>query len=115
MLVEAVTNPMCYRWPDGEIQLVPGHPVDLPESRALRLLLKAPGKVRLVSQQRLPSWRQGCLITWHGADGRQRGPAMVDFLHTDPDGTCWAFVTLSNGWAAVNTKYVTKTEGGQTR
>lgn len=57
--------------------------------------------------------KPGNRITW-GADGLQRGPATVDFLHTDPDGTMWAFVTLPAGWAAVNTTYVTKTEGGNT-
>ena len=53
----------------------------------------------------------GTQITWR-ADGKPRGPATVDFLHADPDGTVWAFVTLVDGWAAVNTKHVTKTEEG---
>lgn len=45
----------------------------------------------------------GALITWLGNDV----PAVLDCLHTEPDGTVWAFVILPDGWAAVNTKYVT--------
>lgn len=49
----------------------------------------------------------GSEITWRGTDGILRGPATVDFLHTDSDGSIWAFVTLSDGsWAAVNTKFL---------
>jgi hypothetical protein len=53
----------------------------------------------------------GNQITW-GADGKQRGPATVDFLHADSDGTVWAFVTLPDGWAAVNAKHVKRMEEG---
>jgi hypothetical protein len=41
------------------------------------------------------SWTRGDLTVQHG---------VVDFLHTADDGTSWAFVTLSSGWVAVNTK-----------
>ena len=49
----------------------------------------------------------GALITWTRGDGRvQEG--LVDFLHTDPDGLTWAFVTLlDGGWAAVNARAIT--------
>ena len=57
-----------------------------------------------------PSIQAGDSVSWQGADTKQRGPAMVDFLHTDSDGTIWAFVTLPDGWAAVNLKYA-KVEG----
>jgi hypothetical protein len=50
MLVVAITKPVRYRWPGGEVGLVPGQPVDLPDDRARKLLEKAPGKVRLVPQ-----------------------------------------------------------------
>ena len=46
-------------------------------------------------------------ITWLGNDGKLRGPAEVDAIHHEEDGTVWAFLTLPDGWAAVNTKYVT--------
>ncbi|WHZ27565.1 MAG: hypothetical protein OJF51_002362 [Nitrospira sp.] len=48
MLLEAMGKPFCYRWPGGEIVLIPGHPRDLPEDRACRLLEKMAGKVRVV-------------------------------------------------------------------
>jgi hypothetical protein len=48
MKIECVGPPFTYRWPTGEVRLVPGHPVELPEGRAARLLEKAPGRVRVV-------------------------------------------------------------------
>ena len=51
-MIEAVEEPVTYRWPGGEIQLEPGCPVYLPESRALKLLAKAQGKVRLAAPPR---------------------------------------------------------------
>ncbi len=48
MLLEAVEKPIIYRWPQGEVRLEPGKPVELPDDRAQRLLEKAPGKVRAV-------------------------------------------------------------------
>ena len=53
----------------------------------------------------------GNAITWGGADGKQRGSAVIDYLHKDAGGTNWAFVTLPDkGWAAVNLKYATVQE-----
>ena len=46
-------------------------------------------------------------ITWIDGKGRIRGPAQVDMFHADDEGTVWAFVTLLDGWIAVNTKHVT--------
>lgn len=108
MLVEAIDKPMCYRWPEGEVQLVPGRPVDLPELRALRLLQRAHGRVRLVTSA--SAFQPGDQITWVGADGTPRS-GRVDFLHTSTDGTVWAFYTMPDGiWGAVNSKYVLKIE-----
>lgn len=101
MLIEAVDKPVCYRWPDGEVQLVAGHPVDLPEARALRLLQRAPGKVRLVSTKPSLAVRPGDRITWQGADRTDRS-GVVDCLHPDADGTLWAFCATPDGWCAVN-------------
>lgn len=84
MLVEAIGKPMCYRWPEGEVQLVPGQPVDLPEERALRLLAKAPGKVKVVSwssdvviEPAAPNARP---VYWERGDGHIYGPAVPEFL-----------------------------------
>lgn len=45
----------------------------------------------------------GDLITWVGNEAS----AILDCLHTEPDGSVWAFVTLPDGWAAINANYVT--------
>lgn len=50
MLIEAVEKALTYRWPDGEIRLIPGQPMEVPEERARRLLEKAAGKVRMVEE-----------------------------------------------------------------
>jgi len=69
-----------------------------------------------VQRQRCPveaiSLVPGSKITWQGADGKPRGPASVDFVHTDHDGSRWAFCTLSDSWAAVNASFVTMVEEG---
>ena len=54
----------------------------------------------------------GARVTWQVDDGTPRGPATVDFLHTDPDGRCWAFCLIVETWAAVNTKFITHIEEG---
>ena len=58
MLIEAVKEPVTYRWPTGNIRLEPGCPVNLSEERALKLLAKAKGKVRVVGPVNwLSLWR----------------------------------------------------------
>jgi hypothetical protein len=54
-----------------------------------------------------PTIQPGTVITWLSGDGKPRGPVSIDFVHTDPDGSTWCFVTLPDGWAAVNMNYVT--------
>src|SRR5437660_8938413 len=85
MKVEAVHAPLTYRWPGGEVQLVPGQPVDLPESRALRLLQRAPGKVRAVpasgeSPEVVIESAVCRPVYWESMDGRMHGPAPVRFM-----------------------------------
>ena len=63
----------------------------------------------------IPSIQPGHQIIWQGADGKLRGPATVDFVHTDSDGSRWAFCTRSDSWAAVNTKWVTRVADGGPR
>ena len=52
----------------------------------------------------------GNLIAWHWHGTEQLGT--VDFLHGDPDGQTWAFVTRQDGsWCAVNMKFPTVLKG----
>ena len=48
----------------------------------------------------------GAVIFWQRGDGT-RHSAVVEFLHTDTDGSQWAFCTTADGWAAVNIKFLT--------
>lgn len=59
--------------------------------------------------------KPGDRVMWQGVDGKGRGPAMVDFVHTNHDGSRWAFCTLSDSWAAVNANFVTMAEKGDQR
>jgi len=103
MLIEAVGQPIRYRFRDGREILLPlGKPVELPDQQAWWLLSKAPTKVRRV-ETLSPTVNQR--VCWEGVEGATRS-GVVDFLHTEPNGTRWAFVSLSDGgWAALNLKY----------
>lgn len=57
----------------------------------------------------------GTVMTWEGPDGKRCGPAVVDFVHTDEDGTPWAFCTTPEGWCAINLRYATNIDWGQNR
>ena len=100
MTIECVGAGFTYRWPGGEVHLVPGKPIDLPDERARRLLSKAAGKVRVI----VPTIQPGDLIEWDRAGTMQTGVA--DWLYTDDTGTRWVFVTIGETWAAVNLKFV---------
>ena len=113
MWIEALTT-VTIRRRSGDVRLLPGKPMDLPEDEALKLLVKAQGKVReatgscdyLDEGKSTRALAPRDRITW-GPEGTLRGPATVEFLHTDPDGTEWAFVTLPDGrWTAVKMKFV---------
>lgn len=48
------------------------------------------------------SIQPGARITWQRGD-RTAQSGVIDDLHTDPDGTVWAFITLpGESWTAVN-------------
>ena len=103
MTIECIGSSFVYTWPGGEVRLEPGKPVDLPDERAKRLLAKAPGRVRVVHRLIKP----GDVIRWTRGDGSEHH-GRVDSLHHDSDGTVWVFVTIGDGWAAVNLKFTTK-------
>lgn len=93
MLVEAVKTPILYRWPGGEVRLIPNRPVDLPADRARRLLDKAPGKVRVVEPGPVTvGIRPGVWVEWLSpALPKQRG----EVLAVHPDGTFEVFHPLT--------------------
>ena len=65
MTVECIGSPFTYRWPTGEVRLVPGQPVELPDDRAARLLEKVPGRVRVVgSASRADGDLIGRIVSW---------------------------------------------------
>lgn len=65
MIVECLGAAFIYRWPTGEVRLVPGQPVELSDDRATRLLEKAPGRVRLVKEGNgSGSNLAGQVVTW---------------------------------------------------
>ena len=100
MIIECIGSPFTYRWPTGEVRLIPGKPVDLPDARAKRLLDKAPDKVRVITT----TVQAGSQVTWCRADGSvQLG--IVDQIYVDDTGTRWAFVTIRGSWAVINLNY----------
>ena len=62
MLIEA-TKPLLIRFSTGDIRLTPGTPVEIPTAQARRLLLKANGKVREVTRDWSPPWRELAALT----------------------------------------------------
>ena len=117
MQLEATGQPIRYRLKTGEeVTLRPGVPMELPDQAATQLLQKAPDKVRRVNDAPtratgLTPLHPGARITWEGADLTRRH-GLVEFLHSDADGTTWAFSTLKTGWCAVNTRFITEVDHG---
>jgi len=62
MRIECIGRPFSYTWPGGSVRLAPGHPVELPEDRAAKLLAKAPGRVRIVPND--DPLQVGQLVEW---------------------------------------------------
>ena len=50
MLLEAVGCPIRYQWPQGEILLNPGVPIEVEELRGLKILAKCGSNIRMVSK-----------------------------------------------------------------
>ena len=85
MTIECIGSPFTYRWPDGEIRLVPGHPVELVDDRAVRLLEKAPGRVRVVeSANRINGDLIGHIVNWESRLfwGEMRATVLEDLGHS---------------------------------
>ncbi|MDN5940622.1 MAG: hypothetical protein L0H94_01965 [Nitrospira sp.] len=101
MTVECIGEGFLYRSPGGEVRLEPGTPIDLPDERAKRLIMKARGRVRVIP----PAVQPGGTIAWVRVNGTiQTGT--VDWIHCDDTGI-WAFVSIGESWTALNLKYLT--------
>ncbi len=86
MRIEALI-PIRVRRSGAELRLVPGVPVDLPEAEALKLLQRAPNKVRVVGDDRVtiepavkPDGSPLTPVYWQRPDGSIAGPAHVEFF-----------------------------------
>lgn len=85
MIIECIGAPFTYRWPNGEVRLVPGHPLELPDSRVARLLEKAPGRVRVVdSSNRSNGDLTGHIVNWESRLfwGEMRATVLEDLAHS---------------------------------
>jgi hypothetical protein len=82
--LEAVGAPVVFRGRWGEVRLIPGHPVDLPDDRAARLLSKAPGRVRAVgTAQSERVDLTGHIVEWNSPlfCGEMRATVLEDLGH----------------------------------
>ena len=97
MLVEAL-EPMRVK-SNGRVlfDLRPGKPMDLPEEQALRLLVKAPTKVKVCSPDVVvePAASNAKPVFWEDVMGQIQEPASLEFLAkvgTGPTERFWAVV-----------------------
>ena len=54
----------------------------------------------------IPTVQPGALVTWHLGDGSSP-MAFVDFLHLDPEGKGWAFLSYGKTWTVVDRRLLT--------
>ncbi len=58
MIIEAVTKPIKYQWPEGEILFEPGKPIRVDPNRGLKVLTRCGVKVREIKPQWLDAWEE---------------------------------------------------------
>jgi len=64
MIIEAVTKPIKYQWPEGEILLEPGKPIQVDPNRGLKVLTRCGVKVREIKPQWLQAWEELAKVTY---------------------------------------------------
>jgi hypothetical protein len=81
LLIEALT-PLRLVLPERELSLIPGHPVDLPDKQARRLLDMAGEKVRQVVPDVViePAYPTAHPIYWEAMDRTWHGPVKPEYL-----------------------------------
>jgi hypothetical protein len=93
LLIEAST-PLTIRRRSGDVRLLPGQPIDFPEDEALKLLARAPGKVREAITDWLAAWRELAALTSGLTVDDPRLPIVMAALNTCDD------AYLSGDWVA---------------
>ena len=93
MLIEA-TTPLTVKFSTGDIRLTPGVPVELPTAQAQRLLVKAHGKVREVTRDWSPTWRELAALTSGLTADDPRLPVVMAVLNQCDD------AYLGGNWVA---------------
>ena len=91
MLIEAMT-PLTVKFSTGDIRLTPGVPVEIPTVQAQRLLVKAHGKVREVTRDWSPTWRELAALTSGLTADDPRLPVIMGALNECDD------AYLSSDW-----------------
>ena len=83
MIIECIGSPFTYRWPTGEVRLIPGQPVELPDSRVARLFEKAPGRVQVLESTMINADLTGHIIAWNSPLlwGEMRARVLEDLGH----------------------------------
>jgi len=84
LLIESVT-PLTVKLPTGDIRLIPGVPVEIPTAQAQRLLVKAHGKVREVTRDWSPTWRELASLTYGITADEPRFPVVMAALNLCDD------------------------------
>ncbi|CAI4032324.1 hypothetical protein DNFV4_02754 [Nitrospira tepida] len=100
MRLEAVGQPIRYRWPGGEIVLIPGQPVEVEPDRARRILAKLGDRVRPVG---LP--QPGDPIRW---DSPLFGTCEGEVLATYPDGSVLVWHPATDRLAKIPAEWMTE-------
>ena len=90
MLIEVLT-PLTVRLNQQEQLLTPGQPVDLPDDKALKLLQKAPGQVRIVSPY------LGQVVAVENVTGQRVLTLIAAILQNDPRMTPGRWLGLAGG------------------
>ncbi len=99
LILELLGQPLTVKLNGRFVPLQPGVPVEFTQAQGLKLLAKAPGRLRVVSEP-LPL-TPGTLITWESpVVGRLSGPvlAVLDESVTVQHPLSEAPCTIPNGW-----------------
>ena len=107
MLIEVLVS-LQIKLPDKELRVKPGQSVNLPEEFAIKLLERAPGKVRVLAPPILADLISGAKIVW---DSPIVGPCTGEIALPPENG--WLVVrnhSVTGNLALVNVDWIRQTE-----